>query len=351
MQPIALPANLPDTFYRGAGRIARFRRLPSPPGVVSPSGVASPSGASRPEDWVASTTRRFGTDSDAGLTTLPDGRLLRDAIAAQPERWLGPAHVDRYGADPTILVKLLDAGERLPVHAHPDRRFAAAHLASPYGKTEAWVILEAAPDAVVYLGFTRTVEPDELSGWVAAQHVEAMLAATNRVPVRAGDSVLVPAGLPHAIGSGMLLVEVQEATDFSVLLESERFGLDPSGAFVGLPRELALSCVDRAGWDPARLAGLRRDRDEIRPGAHRLLPADADEFFAAERLRPDPVAVLDAEFSILVVSAGRGVLDPENGTASTVAAGDTIVVPYASGPARLTGDVEAIRLRPAPSAQ
>src|SRR2546421_10023821 len=262
MQPIALPANLPDTFYRGAGRIAHFRRLASPPG------------ASPPEDWIASTTRRFGVDTDSGLTTLPDGRLLADAIAAEPERWLGPAHVDRYGADPAILVKLLDAGERLPVHVHPDRRFAATHLASPYGKTEAWVILEAAPDAVVYLGFARTVETDELSGWVAEQRVDAMLAATNRVPVRAGDSVLVPAGLPHAIGPGVLLVEVQEATDFSVLLEPARFGLDPSSAFAGLPRELALSCVDRGGWDGARLAGLRRDRGEVRPGAHRLFPAD-----------------------------------------------------------------------------
>ena len=54
MQPIALPANLPDTFYRGAGRIAHFRRLASPPG------------ASPPEDWIASTTRRFGVDTDSG---------------------------------------------------------------------------------------------------------------------------------------------------------------------------------------------------------------------------------------------------------------------------------------------
>ncbi len=340
MQPVVLSANQPDTFYRGAGRIARFR------------GLGGPDGEPRPEDWIASTTSRFGARPDAegaapGLTRLPDGRLLTDAVAAQPQRWLGPAHVDRYGPDPTILVKLLDAGERLPLHVHPDRRFAAAHLASPYGKTEAWVILEAVPDAVVHLGFARTVDAAELAGWVGGQHVGEMLAATNRVPVRAGDSVLVPAGLPHAIGPGVLLVEVQEASDLSVLLETAGFALDPAAAFAGLPRDLALSCVDRSGWDGGRLAELRRDRGATAPGVYRLFPARADEFFAAERLRPGPDgALLDAAFSVLVVSAGRGVLEPRDGHPLPVAAGDTLVVPYACGATRLTGEVEAIRLRP-----
>jgi mannose-6-phosphate isomerase len=318
MEPVLLAANLPSTFYRGSGGIARFRGSPDLP--------------PRPEDWVASTTTRFGSSS-AGLSALPSGRLLRDAIADSPERWLGPAHVDRYGADPAILVKLLDAGERLPVHVHPDRRFATAHLASPYGKTEAWVILEAAPDAVVYLGFSRAVGFSELVDWVVGQRIDSMLAATNSVPVRAGDSVLVPAGLPHAIGAGVLLVEVQEATDFSVVLEASRFGLDEAAAFAGLPRELALSCVDRRSWAPSRVASLRRDR-----GA-RLLPDAADEFFRAERASTG--SVLDAGFSVVVVTSGRGTLG-----ALAVAAGDTVVVPYAAGALRVSGDVSAIRLRP-----
>jgi len=316
MEPVLLGANLPATFYRGAGRIARFRGAAELP--------------PRPEDWVASTTTRFGSSS-AGLSSLPSGVLLRDAISAAPERWLGPAHVDRYGADPAILVKLLDAGERLPVHVHPDRRFATAHLASPYGKTEAWVILEAAPDAVVYLGFSRPVSVAELTGWVLERRFDELLAATNRVPVRAGDSVLVPAGLPHAIGPGVLLVEVQEATDFSVLLEASRFALDEASAFAGLPRELALSCVDRERWDPSRVSSLRRDRGSL------LFPSAADEFFRAERVG----SVLDPGFSVVVVTSGQGAL----GTLP-VAAGDTLVVPYAAGAVRVSGDLSAIRLRP-----
>ncbi|GIH16529.1 class I mannose-6-phosphate isomerase [Rugosimonospora africana] len=338
MQPMPLAANTPDTFYRGAGRIGRFR------------GWAEPGGDAHPEDWIASTTARFGADR-SGMSALPDGRLLADAIAEAPEQWLGATHVARYGADPAVLVKLLDAGQRLPVHVHPDRRFAGTHLASPYGKTEAWVILEAAPEAVVYLGFRRDVDAAELAGWVDARDTGAMLDAVNRVPVRAGDAVLVPAGLPHAIGEGVLLMEVQEPTDFSVLLEQEGFPVDPASALLGLSSDLALACVDRTGWGADRVAALRGDGQSrsLRPGARRVFPEAADEFFAAELLRPDPVSVLDPGFSVVVVTAGHGVLEPESGPAQAlpVTAGDTLVVPYAAGALTLRGDVAAIRARPA----
>jgi mannose-6-phosphate isomerase len=350
MQPVLLPANTPATFYRGAGRISRFRGLPAPHGT-------------RPEDWIGSTTSRYGAGSDepgasSGLTVLPDGRLLVDAIAQEPARWLGEEHVARHGADPTILVKLLDAGQRLPLHVHPDRRFARSHLASPYGKTEAWAILDASPDAVVYLGFRRAVEADELADWVAGQRVDAMLAAANVVPVRPGDTVLVPAGLPHAIGPGIFLLEAQEPTDFSLLLEWQGFELDADAAFLGLPREQALSLVDSSQWTDTRLERLRGSvgpaTEPLRPGVYRLFPPAAEEFFAGEWLDPDPVSELDASFSILVVATGRGVLTTETGqgldggASLAVAAGDTLLIPYGSGRSSLEGKLTAIRCKPAP---
>lgn len=306
-----LPANQPSTFYRGAGRIAGFR--------------TGPALADRPEDWVGSTTSRFGL-APAGLSALADGRVLADAIAADPRWWLGPGRTDT-----GILVKLLDAGQRLPLHVHPDRRFAGAHLASPYGKTEAWVIVSARPGAYVHLGFARDVEAGELAGWVAGQRTREMLAATNRIPVAAGDAILCPAGLPHAIGDGILLVEIQEPTDFSVLLEYEGFGL--ADGHLGLGYDLALECVDRGAWSPARIDGLR--------GGDRLLPDAADEFFAARRVRGGDR--LDQGFSVLVGVAGEGRLTGEKDDLA-LRRGDTLLVPYAAGPLRLDGPVEVIRL-------
>jgi mannose-6-phosphate isomerase len=330
----ALDANTPRSFYRGAGRIHRFRGVPPPPDPYFP------------EDWIASTTSRFGA-APLGLTTLPDGRRLADAVAAEPAWWLGPAHVAAYGPDPAILVKLLDAGQRLPVHVHPDRRFAMTHLASPYGKTEAWVIVEAVPDAVVHLGFSRDIAPAELADWVTGQRVADMLAATNRVPVRAGDAVLCPAGVPHAIGTGILLVEVQEPTDLSVLLERDGFPIEGPGD-LGLGYDVALGCVDRSGWGPDRLAELWRHPDvpADRPGVTRLFPASADGFFAAERLRPDPVSVLEPAFSVVVVTVGAGVVEAGHEPPVRVRAGQTVLIPYAAGQCVVRGAIEAVRCKP-----
>lgn len=322
MSPVALGPNQPATFYRGSGRLAAFRGLDLEP---------------RPEDWIASTTTRYGA-ADAGLSVLPDGTLLADAIAAEPLAWLGAAHVERHGADPALLVKLLDAGQRLPVHVHPDRPFALAHLASPYGKTEAWIVLDAAPAASIHLGFTRDIAAEELAAWVSAQDVAALLGATNRVPVQAGDAILCPAGMPHAIGQDVLLVELQEPTDFSVLLEWDGFPLGPEDATLGLPFDEALACVDRRACSPVRLAELRRGS----PGS--LFPAEAGQFFAAESVAD---GVLPAGFAVLVVIGGSGALSGGWGTLS-VARGSTVVVPFDAGPCRLSDDVSAICCRPAP---
>ena len=178
----------------------------------------SPGPAPEPEDWVASVTTRW-QEASSGLSRLPDGRLLRDAIAADPEAYLGPEHVAAYGSDPGLLVKLLDSAERLIVHCHPNREFARAHLGCAHGKTEAWLVVEAEPRAQVYLGFQRPVGLEELGTWVAEQRLEQMLAALHVLPVQTGSVVLVPAGVPHAIGPGILVVELQEPTDFTIALE------------------------------------------------------------------------------------------------------------------------------------
>src|SRR5277367_5111245 len=114
LAPVVLPPNPVFRFYRGGAGIDALR------------GVEPGSGPGAPEDWVASTTTSFRHRTE-GLASLADGRLLRDVIAADPLGYLGPEHAARLGANPGLLVKLLDAGERLAVHFHPGREFARAH--------------------------------------------------------------------------------------------------------------------------------------------------------------------------------------------------------------------------------
>ena len=132
---------------------------------------------------------------------------------------------------------------------------------------------------------------------MAAQDSEAMLGAMRELPVAAGDAIFVPAGAPHAIGSGILMVEVQEPTDLSVLLEWNGFELTEDEGHLDLGWDTALQALDRSAWSEQRVGALRG------PGPGRsLLPPEADAWFRAERLHGGDD--LDAGFSILVGLAG-----------------------------------------------
>lgn len=209
LEPVG--ANYVERFYRCGTHLAPFRAVPG-------AGSAAP-GPFQGEDWVGSTTEVVGGSGGLGPSVLADGRRLVDAVRDDPVGFLGAEHLARFGPDTGLLVKLLDAGERLPVHLHPDREFARRHLDCPHGKTEAWVVLEAPPDGTVHLGFVEQIAPDVLAGWVATQDTDRLLASMNSFPVAPGDTVLVPAGLPHALGAGVFVVELQEPTDWSILLE------------------------------------------------------------------------------------------------------------------------------------
>ncbi|GGM35633.1 mannose-6-phosphate isomerase [Longimycelium tulufanense] len=331
VQPVRLGANQPPRFYRGGAAIAELR------------GVHC-DGDYLPEDWVASTTTLFGS-VEAGLSPLPNGRLLRDAVRSDPVLWLGAGHVAQFGADPALLVKLLDAGQRLPVHCHPSDFFAQRHLGCRFGKTEAWVVAgTSGPAPRVYLGFRSDVDAQAVRSWVSTQDRRTMLSALNGFPVKPGDAIFVPAGTPHAIGEGVFILELQQPTDLSVLLEWEGF-TDPESGHLGLGYEVALECLDLSGWPADRLAYFARSSPLEGP-VTRLLPEEAEQFFRAERLRADQPVEWEPSFAVLVVLDGGGVLRTGSDGGLRVRRGDTVLVPHGAGPARLEGDVVAVRCRP-----
>jgi mannose-6-phosphate isomerase len=338
--PIVLGPNQPAHFYRGGRGIARLRGLPQPSGNF-------------PEDWIGSTTERFGQPG-VGLTRLAGGPTLRDAIAADPDGFLGAAHVARYGINPALLVKVIDTGQRLVAHFHPDRDFAARYLGSRFGKTESWLILETRDEegdpsaGFVYLGFRADADPATVRRWVDDQDTGAILDSLNKVAVAPGDAVLVPGGVPHAIGAGITLVELQEPTDFSILLEWAGFAIDGAvDGHLGLGFDTALSALDYSGWDSARLEGLRSPRPGAaeRAGVTRLLPERADEFFRAERLEVTAPVDFGPGYAILVVYSGRGRLTYPTGSLA-VRRGSTVLVPYGAGLTTLEGELRALRCRP-----
>ena len=314
MKPQVLPPNVLEHFYAGGPRIAALR------GVELESDHM-------PEEWIGAVNTMFG--SERCPSRFEDGTLVRAAVAADPEAYLGAEHVTRFGSSTALLVKLLDAGQRLPFHFHPGRPFAREAWGSPFGKTEAWLVVEADDGAVVWAGFKRPVELDEVRAWMDAQDSEAMLASLHEVPVAAGDAIFVPAGTPHAIGEGMLIVELQEPTDMSVTPEWKGFELSPDDCHLALGWDRALQALDLSVVDA--------------PSPAPRLPTVADPYFRAERVIGR--ATLDAGFSIIVGLGGSGTLATEGGDVP-VARGTAVLVPYAAGVGELRGDVTALRCRP-----
>ena len=153
----------------------------------------------------------------------------------------------------------------------------------------------------MHVAFKRDVELGELREWMRTQDSGAMLDAMHELAVAPGDVVFVPAGTPHAIGEDILMVELQEPTDLSVLLEWAGFELDEDDGHLDLGWDRALQALDRRGWDEDQAHALRG------PG----LPDGADPYFRAERLHRG--AVLDPGFSILVALGGKGTLATEAG--------------------------------------
>jgi mannose-6-phosphate isomerase len=323
-QAIELPPNGIPRFYRGGAAIEELRGIEL-------------GGDRVPEEWIGSTTTVFG-ETELGLSRLADGQVLRDVIAADPEKWLGPAHVERFGADPALLVKLLDAGERLPVHLHPDGPFAREHLGTKFGKTEAWIVIAAEPGAQVHVGWRDDVSEATVRGWVETQDQAAMLAALNPLNVATGDAIFVPAGVAHAIGAGLLLVELQEPSDMSVLLEWDGFGVeDEDEATLGLGWDTALGCVERHARDAAPLRGPKGDG-----AVAELLPPAASPFFTAQRVAPaGGAARLEQGFAVVVVTDGAGTIGD-----LAVERGAAVLVPHAAGAVTVEGELTAIVSRP-----
>jgi mannose-6-phosphate isomerase len=284
-------------FYRGGAMIDRLRGEPEQDG-------------DRPEDWIASVVAANNpgrSEPEAGLTRLETGALLRDAIRERPEHW----------GTPNVLVKLLDPVERLPVHAHPDREFARKHLGSDYGKTEAWsIVATRGGEAEVWLGLRESVEADRYHTWIEEQDVDALLGSLHHLVVRPGDVVFVPAGVPHAIGGGALIVELQEPTDFSILCEWKGFPVDSANAHL------------RLGWDLA-LEALRLDAYEPQLG----MPDGAEAFFTL-----DESAEPAGRFAVLLVLEGEGSIDDQ-----PARAGDAFAVPAAARPFDVHGDLRILR--------
>ena len=216
------------------------------------SGKTCPKDGHFPEDWIASTTRAINPGREnilegisqalIGKHSMPFDQLL----AIDCDYFLGSGHTAIHGTKSRALVKFLDSSTRLHFQCHPPAEFSRKHLDSNHGKFEAYHILsirEDQPDPYIYLGFQSPPTPEELKQIVLHQDMTRLESCFDKIPIRVGETYIVPGGIPHAIGPGVLMIEIMEPSDWAARIEFERDGfvIPQQARFLGRDIDFALS--------------------------------------------------------------------------------------------------------------
>ena len=182
-----------------------------------------------PEEWLASAVTAFNPDyepiENEGLSVCQNGEFFKNVLEKNTEKILGERLNKKHRGDMSILVKLLDSAERLVIQCHPTIPFAKKHFNSNFGKTECWYFLDTEPNAAVYLGFKEGITKEKWMSLFENQDIDGMLGCLHKIPVNKGDLWFVDGGVPHAIGAGCFMVELQEPSDLMVIPEKQT----PSG--------------------------------------------------------------------------------------------------------------------------
>ncbi len=185
-----------------------------------------------PEDWIGSTTQAINPDRKDIVEGISDAVVgdetirFDELIALDPHYFLGVQHTKAFDLNPMLLVKFLDSSIRLHFQAHPTAEFAREHLNSNHGKAEGYYILDIreGTEPYVYVGFQHPPSPSSFKEMIETQDIDAIEACFEKIPVKAGDCLFIPGGSPHAIGEGILMVEIMEPSDWAVRFEFSKAG-------------------------------------------------------------------------------------------------------------------------------
>ncbi len=283
------------------------------------------------ESWEISD---HGEDQSVVSSGLYAGATLNHLVRTQSEELFG-ADAKRFAHQFPLLIKFLDANDRLSVQVHPDDEQAKQYDPTENGKTEAWVIISAEPGSRLYAGLKNDVDADSMRQAIDDGRLEDCL---HSFEVSAGDCVFIPSGTVHAIAEGILLAEVQQSSDMTFrLFDWNRLGTD------GRPRPLhiedAIRCTDFERGPvtcahPVAIDGVSGGEEVVRC-----------EFFTLRRYTGSGEVTIpdDDRFHVLMGLGGTSRVIAAD-IDETLAFGDTLLLPAARHPTSIERSDDSVVL-------
>jgi mannose-6-phosphate isomerase len=269
--------------------------------------------------WAESWELVDHTEHDSRVTNGPlAGRTLGQLVREQPEWLLGPnLHYQQF----PLLLKYLDCQRVLSIQVHPDDAYAQRLSPPDLGKTEAWYVVHAEPEAVIYAGLRPGVDRDALAAAISAGRAEECL---HKIAPRPGDCVFIPAGTVHALGAGLVVAEIQQASNTTFRLYDWN-RVDAAGQPRPLHIEQSLETINyqagpRAPQRPIPIVPEKRER---------LVACDKFLFDRLLGRAPVPVGG-DDHFHILSVPRGSATFRGRSGD-MPLNQGETVLLPAALG--------------------
>lgn len=217
-----------------------------------------------------------------GMSTVENGpyagqtlQALTEQLGADLVGTRGSWALDR-GRFP-LLVKLLDANHSLSVQVHPDDAYAEEYAGGDLGKAEMWVVLRAEPNAAIIYGFAKEITPEQLRSAIKAGKLESSL---NRLPIRAGDHVCIPAGTVHALLDGAIVAEIQQNSNTSYrVYDWNRVGEDGQPRKLHIQDALQVINFEQVGMSLPKPALIEKNKYWTREGLCR------NPYFTVERVQ------------------------------------------------------------------
>ena len=257
---------------------------------------------------------------DDGLCIISDGcfegRTLKEVVAENPDV-LGK-NGKAFDFFP-ILIKLIDAADKLSVQVHPDDEYALANENS-YGKTEMWYVVDAEENASLVYGLKKDVTKEE---FLDRAKNGGLMDILNFVPVKKGDVFFIRSGMIHAIGKGILIAEIQQNSNLTYrVYDYDR--RDKEGNLRPLHTEKAATVADLSMVTDGGFADIK----QISANVRRLSEC---KYFTVDEIKINEKYEIknDDSFVCLTVVSGEGTvsdLEVRAGSSVFIPCGETAVI-------------------------